>query len=53
MPKAVCSHIQITLSCDECGHQWDHEDYDNMGVHAAIETAEDEPCPECEKTDAP
>jgi hypothetical protein len=48
MPNVECSHIQITLSCNECGHQWDHEDYDNVSVDAAVLDAEDEPCPKCE-----
>jgi hypothetical protein len=31
----------------ECGHWWDHEDYSNITVDAAVMDAEDETCPEC------
>lgn len=47
MPTVEGVHIQVTLSCPECGHMWDHEDYGNITVDAATMDAEDEPCPKC------
>jgi hypothetical protein len=45
------SHIQLTLSCDECGHQWDIEDYSEVSTDAAVREAEDELCPKCGEDD--
>lgn len=52
MPAVTSSHIQLTLSCEECGHEWDIEDYDSQSLLDAHMKAEDEPCPECEEEDS-
>jgi transcription elongation factor Elf1 len=45
-------HIQITLNCRECGHQWDVEDYDSLSVDAAVwQAIVDEYCPRCDGED--
>lgn len=50
--KVESVHIQLTLSCTDCGHEWDVDDYDTCGIQMAEETAPDEnPCPKCEETD--
>ncbi len=41
------SHIQLTLSCPECGHQWDIDDYSEVSTIMATLNAEDELCPRC------
>ncbi len=40
-------HIQVRLTCEKCGHQWDHNDYGSISVDAAQMDAESEPCPKC------
>ena len=42
------THIQLTLCCENCGHEWDIEDYDSNSIDDSIMKAEaQEVCPDC------
>lgn len=41
------THIQVTVTCQTCGHQFDVENYDAQSVAEAEAQAAEEPCPEC------
>jgi hypothetical protein len=45
MPSIESTHIQLTLYCPECGHEWDIEDYDSNSVDDAISKAKNQLCP--------
>jgi hypothetical protein len=50
--EVIDSHIQLTLECQECWHQWDIEDYDSVQVKTAIDHVENnEVCPICKEKD--
>jgi NAD-dependent SIR2 family protein deacetylase len=49
MSVITCHHIQLTLYCVTCSHQWDIEDYDSLSVDDAAMKAEDETCPRCDE----
>lgn len=35
MAKVISTHIVLTYECEECGHEFDLEDYDSLSVEAA------------------
>ena len=47
MNEINSTHIQVTVTCPDCGHTWDIEDYDSMSAAEAEAKAAAEPCPEC------
>jgi len=49
--QVVIEHIQLTLKCDECGHEWDFDDFDANSIDDAKLNAEDEECPQCKKNE--
>jgi len=41
-------HNAVIVTCDECGHSWDVEDYDSPTLEMAKQRAEEtESCPNC------
>lgn len=54
----IDSHVQVTLTCDDCGTVVESEDYDQLGVEAAeqkalvdygwIECEQTHLCPDCQ-----
>jgi rRNA maturation protein Nop10 len=45
--RVESEHIQLTLECPECGHQFDIDDYDSNCIQEAKRMAANEACPEC------
>ncbi len=41
------AHLNITLSCLNCGHEWDIDDSDSPTLDAAKDRLESETCPKC------
>ena len=48
--EVVSEHIQLTLRCLECGHEWDVDDYDANCMASAKDNASTEKCPQCEES---
>ena len=51
MNQIDSTHVQVTVTCPDCGHTWDIEDYDSMSVAEAEQKAADEPCPKCSESE--
>lgn len=48
MLVASSVHIAMTLTCENCGNDFDVEDYDSMSVEDACDNADDKfTCPVC------
>jgi len=50
MNNVDSSHVQITVTCERCGHTWDVEDYDALSVQAAEQAAREAECQNCNAT---
>ena len=47
--ETIDSHIQVTVRCCICGHEFDIEDGDANSISDAVSKAEQEDCPECSR----
>ena len=45
--KIIIEHVQLTLKCDECGEEWDFDDYDANSIEEAKQNAENKECSKC------